>query len=116
MSKQKFRDGDSKAAKRLAEKSLRLFETSQAKSWVSFLDENSAPSAKSAASERLRKPKSEEKKEEEPTQRPYTSEQVQGIKKILEYKAKGDLYGVFGLEKGCSEVQIKKAYRKVVSN
>ncbi|KAH9263403.1 hypothetical protein BASA83_013235 [Batrachochytrium salamandrivorans] len=43
----------------------------------------------------------------------YTDAQVKGIKRIRAVKAKGDLYGILGLEKGCTESDIKKAYRKL---
>jgi DnaJ family protein B protein 12 len=51
--------------------------------------------------------------EPEQPKRPYTPDQVEGIKRIKGCKAKGDLYAILGLEKGCSESDIKKAYRKV---
>jgi hypothetical protein len=51
------------------------------------------------------------KKEE--AKRPFTADQVKGIKQILASKQKGDLYGIFGLEKSCSDSELKKAYRKV---
>nr|KAJ3414990.1 hypothetical protein HK105_001626 [Polyrhizophydium stewartii] len=70
LSKQKFANGETAAALKFANKSLALFETSEAKSWVD------------------------------------------GIKRILAVKAKGDLYGILGLQKGCAESDIKKAYRK----
>ena len=56
------------------------------------------------------KPKIEE--EDKPA-RPFTAEQVEGIKRLSKFKQKGDLYGVLGLEKGCSDAEIKKAYRKL---
>ncbi|KAJ3332114.1 hypothetical protein HDU91_003174, partial [Kappamyces sp. JEL0680] len=52
------------------------------------------------------------KKEEDAPKRPFTPDQVKGIKSILDSKKKGDLYGIFGLEKSCSDNEIKKAYRK----
>eukprot|EP00842_Homolaphlyctis_polyrhiza_P003064 jgi/Hompol1/3759/HPOL_003353-RA len=51
--------------------------------------------------------------EPEESSRPFTSEQVEGIKRIKAVKAKGDLYGVLGLTKDCSDADIKKAYRKL---
>ena len=56
---------------------------------------------------------SPQKQEEPAASRPFTQDQVQGIKKILSAKKSGDLYGVLGLEKGCNDNQVKKAYRKV---
>ncbi|TPX64742.1 hypothetical protein SpCBS45565_g05631 [Spizellomyces sp. 'palustris'] len=45
--------------------------------------------------------------------RPFTPDQVEGIKRIKACKANGDLYAILGLEKGCAEIEIKKAYRKL---
>ncbi|KAJ3088039.1 hypothetical protein HK102_009712 [Quaeritorhiza haematococci] len=47
------------------------------------------------------------------SERPYTSEQVEGITRIKKCKAKGDLYAILGLEKDCGDSEIKKAYRKL---
>ncbi|KAJ3381345.1 hypothetical protein HDU84_005164 [Entophlyctis sp. JEL0112] len=47
------------------------------------------------------------------TSRPFTQDQVAGIKRIKAMKAKGDLYGILNLEKSCSDSDIKKAYRKL---
>lgn len=76
-----------------------------------------SPAAKAAESTpEMRKPRSSTTaKEQDTPSRPFTPEQAQGIKKILDSKKKGDLYAVLGLEKGCSENDIKKAYRKVRS-
>ncbi len=57
----------------------------------------------------------DDNKENKAESRPYTSEQLAGIKKIKAAKARGDLYGVLGLERGCSESEVKKAYRKANS-
>lgn len=51
----------------------------------------------------------QERKTKEPPKEPS-----QDIKVILKAKEKGDLYGVLKLEKGCSDIEIKKAYRKVL--
>ena len=70
----------------------------------------SASNSKSSSSSSLN---SSNNKVEDPPSRSYTPEQVEGIKRIKACKAKGDLYAVLGLEKGCSDSDIKKAYRKV---
>ncbi|KAJ3314923.1 DnaJ, sub C member 18, partial [Blyttiomyces sp. JEL0837] len=45
--------------------------------------------------------------------RPYTQAQLDKIQEILNHKSKNDLYGVLGLEKGSSEADVKKGYRKM---
>jgi hypothetical protein len=44
---------------------------------------------------------------------PFTPEQTAVIKKIISKKESGDLYGILGLEKGCNDNEVKKAYRRV---
>jgi DnaJ family protein B protein 12 len=83
------------------------------------LKSSPSPAANAAESTpEMRKPRSSSTNTSSATptetpSRPFTPEQAQGIKKILDSKKKGDLYAVLGLEKGCSENDIKKAYRKV---
>jgi DnaJ family protein B protein 12 len=49
---------------------------------------------------------------EEPT-REYTAVQVEAVKEVL--RLKGDYYKCLGVERTCTEVELKKAYRKVRS-
>ncbi|KAJ3108965.1 DnaJ sub B member 14 [Phlyctochytrium planicorne] len=122
ISKAKFADGNSEAAVKFARKSLALCETDEGRSWLEFVqknsslkDQGSSSSSASAARKDASKPtapKAQPTPAEAPA-RPYTPEQVEGIKKIKAMKGKGDLYGVLGLEKGCEESEIKKAYRKL---
>ncbi|KAJ3326272.1 hypothetical protein HDV06_000148 [Boothiomyces sp. JEL0866] len=107
-SKQKWKAGDKAGAIKFAEKSIRLCQTNEAEKWLSFISSSSTPEAKPQVRQRT----TESTKKEEPN-RPFTPEQVEGIKKIKSFKAKGDLYGILGLEKGCSDNDIKKAYRKL---
>jgi DnaJ family protein B protein 12 len=107
ISKKKYKAGDAAGALKFAEKSVKLCETLDGTNWLSFVKANSTPKRKHV-------PVPEENNaKEDSASRPYTQEQVQGIKRILEKKKDGDLYGIFGLEKGCTENDIKKAYRKV---
>ncbi|KAJ3307123.1 DnaJ sub B member 14 [Kappamyces sp. JEL0829] len=111
LSKKKHKMGDSEAALKFALKSVKLCETLDGKAWLSFLE-----SAPTSSKPELRKSKSSPampKKEEDAPKRPFTPDQVKGIKSILDSKKKGDLYGIFGLEKSCSDNEIKKAYRKM---
>ncbi|KAI8612672.1 hypothetical protein BC830DRAFT_1170877 [Chytriomyces sp. MP71] len=143
ISKRKFSEGGQyDAALKYAEKGVRLCETEEGKKWMeshrsngggiadalpirqsssqlAFLKAN--PSSSSAASE-TKKPfapaatqsdaKPALEKDSKPSL-PFSDVQVTGIKRIRAMKAKGDLYGILGLEKGCAESDVKKAYRKL---
>ncbi|KAJ2999148.1 DnaJ (Hsp40), sub B, member 12 [Globomyces sp. JEL0801] len=108
ISKKKYHEGDTIAAIKFAEKSIRLHESENALKWFSFIKANPKKQTQKTSNDQ----KVENKPNSKPDTRPYTQEQVAGIKKILAYKSKGDLYGVLGLEKSCSDNDIKKAYRK----
>ena len=45
----------------------------------------------------------------------FTTEQVEGINKIIKFKQQGNLYKVLDLQENCTESEIKKAYRKLGS-
>ncbi|KAJ3039556.1 hypothetical protein HDV00_012132 [Rhizophlyctis rosea] len=130
ISKQKFEAGNSEAAVKFAKKALALCETDEANEWLAFLTKhgNSTPSsssssssapASSSADTNLRNRSTASTSatpaaaEDTTPSRPYTPDQVEGIKRIKACKTKGDLYAILGLEKGCTEVEIKKAYRKL---
>ncbi|KAI8909176.1 DnaJ domain-containing protein [Gorgonomyces haynaldii] len=103
LSKSKYRSGDAPGALKFAEKALALEQFKEAEQWLEFLKNQPASNVRSR------------KKEKEPEQpsRPFTDEQVEKIKHIVNLKKKGDLYGILGLEKDCSDNDIKKAYRKL---
>ncbi|KAJ3219424.1 hypothetical protein HDU67_001255 [Dinochytrium kinnereticum] len=126
LSKQKFEEGNSEAAVKYAKKGLSLCETDDGLKWLNalqmeFLEKNASmkqPASKHAGSSTKSSPGSNgpSKPPSAPAEapsRPFTPEQTEGIKRIKGMKAKGDLYGVLGLEKGCDESAIKKAYRKL---
>lgn len=124
LSKRKFEEGDSAAALRFAAKSLKLNQdNADAKNWMVFLEKQrgtSESTSKPSPSQRTPPLKtSESASASASTQspapsRPFTQEQVEGIKRIKAVKAKGDLYGILGLEKeGCTDADIKRAYRKL---
>jgi DnaJ family protein B protein 12 len=109
ISKQKYRSGDAPGALKFAEKAKKLCDGTDIQQWIQFLKANPIPSAPKA---KQKEKQNQETKSEEPS-RPYTQDQVKGIKRILDCKNKGDLYGIFGLEKSCTDNEIKKAYRKL---
>ena len=109
ISKSKFSTGNSEAAIKFAKKSIALHSTTNAVEWLEFI---SKTSTKPTSTTRQRKRSPSPKKKEET--RPFTQEQVDGIKKIKRFKANGDLYSILGVTKGAQEIEIKKAYRKVL--
>jgi DnaJ homolog subfamily B member 12 len=110
ISKTKYRAGDVPGSKKFAEKGKKLFECEEITDWIDFLSQNPNPST---PKQKIKKTETKKEDEEEKPSRPYTPDQVTGIKKILQAKKKGDLYAIFGLEKSCSDNDIKKAYRKM---
>ncbi|KAJ3186742.1 hypothetical protein HDU85_007562 [Gaertneriomyces sp. JEL0708] len=120
ISKEKSKAGDTEKAIKFAKKSLALCETSEGREWMTFLSSRgSAPSSTSSSTQASatgatpRHRGAAKAEESTSASRPYTPEQVEGIKRIKACKAKGDLYAVLGLEKGSTDVEIKKAYRKL---
>ncbi|KAI8816154.1 uncharacterized protein EV422DRAFT_328380 [Fimicolochytrium jonesii] len=124
ISKEKFKAGNTQSALKFANKSIALCETPEGMSWLSFLSTHStstkptaSSSARDAASTARRRSASasaaDSSKAEAAPSRPFTPDQVEGIKRIKACKAQGDLYAVLDLKKGCSDSDIKKAYRKV---
>ncbi|KAJ3102198.1 hypothetical protein HDU96_009715 [Phlyctochytrium bullatum] len=101
ISKEKFEEGNTEAAMEFLNKNSSYKPAPKAPAASSKPSNASGSTSKAAASET--------------PSRPYTPDQVEGIKRIKDMKAKGDLYGVLGLQKGCEESDIKKAYRKVGS-
>ncbi|KAH6588488.1 hypothetical protein BASA50_010714 [Batrachochytrium salamandrivorans] len=129
ISKRKFSVGETAAALKFANKAISLCDSQEAQAWLKFIttqasttaaSENNTPKSSSAPTgPSLRSRKSsaamnnDTPPSEEESTRLYTDAQVKGIKRIRAVKAKGDLYGILGLEKGCTESDIKKAYRKL---
>merc|ERR1711953_1567487 len=104
--------GDVDKAKRMAEKSIRLFETTRAAEFLEQLKTiNMQPKTERPESDNVRQRKpNPEPAEGSPKAKNYTPEQLQAVNKILSNKK--DYYKVLGLEKGASPAEIKKAYRK----
>ncbi|KAL3896984.1 MAG: hypothetical protein SGCHY_003727 [Lobulomycetales sp.] len=136
-SKAKYKEGDNAAAIRIAKRSLTMHETPEAKVWLDFLlskapaptstppPKSSEPSNPQAAGASDKSKQSElRNRKSQPAassssassaadSRPFTPEQVSAIKRIKDAKASGNLYAVLGLEKDCSDSDVKRAYRKL---
>ena len=108
LSKDKYKLGNAAAALKFARKSVALQSTQEAVNWLKFLNSQQS----SADSQPKAKPDNTARKQPAKETRDWKPEQAAGIKNILGLKKKGDLYGVLGLEKGATESEIKKSYRK----
>ncbi|KAI8918421.1 hypothetical protein DFJ77DRAFT_293660 [Powellomyces hirtus] len=120
ISKDKYKEGNTSAALKFATKSISLCETDEGKDWLGFISKmGSTPNSTASKADRpteARKRTSSTASASEAdssASRSYTPEQVAGIKRIKACKGKGDLYEILGLTKGCSDAEIKKAYRKL---
>lgn len=108
--------GDYAKALRFAEKSIRLYPTSQAEQLVTLIKNQSKNEPnKQASSPRTSSSSSASHKQasgsESTQERKYTAEQVRAVKTIL--ACGRDYYKVLAVEKTATDAQIKKAYRKV---
>ncbi|EGF77257.1 hypothetical protein BATDEDRAFT_14248 [Batrachochytrium dendrobatidis JAM81] len=129
ISKKKFAAGETVAALKFANKAIALDVSTETQTWLEFLNNQSStadtkPSSTSTGPNLRQRHSSTSEThssssskptaaQEDESSRPFTDLQVKGIKKIRAFKTKGDLYGILGLEKDCSESDIKKAYRKL---
>ncbi|KAJ3011924.1 hypothetical protein HKX48_006570 [Thoreauomyces humboldtii] len=111
ISKQKYKAGDPAAAAKFAKKAQALCETDEGAAWLSFCATLDTRNPQPTTAKQ--RPTSADRRASEsdvPT-RPFTPDQVAGIRRIK--ACKGDLYEVLGLERGCGDGEIKKAYRKL---
>ncbi|ORX92018.1 DnaJ-domain-containing protein [Basidiobolus meristosporus CBS 931.73] len=121
IAKKHFAGNNRASALKFAKKSIALYPTSEAEKFLLKVeespDEPSDPppayeaTAASEASTTSSKPKIAEHNPGRQT-KSYTKEQVDAVKKIKTCNP-NDFYAILGVEKSASEVQIKKAYRKL---
>lgn len=116
IAKQHLSNGNQAGALKFTKKSIGLYPTDQAKSFLSQVQESAAnassakttganihPGRQSSASSSTPSTPTAEKK--------HTPEQAKAVKTILSCGT--DYYKVLSLTKSCTEVEIKKSYRKV---
>lgn len=108
--------GDYAKALRFAEKSVRLYPTSQGEQLVTLIKKQQHTGTSSSKSSSKASSTSSQtftaKKPEPAQERKYTTEQVRAVKTIL--ACGRDYYKVLSVEKTATDSQIKKAYRKVI--
>ncbi|KAJ2868926.1 Chaperone protein dnaJ [Coemansia erecta] len=121
IAQRKSREGDIAGALRLARKSHSLYPTDACAKLIEEYAKRTTATAQPGSNEKeegeeeagLRRRKHHAKKEkeaEEPTKRTHTEEQAKAVKRVM--GAKADYYAVLAVERGASEAEIKKAYRK----
>lgn len=105
--------GDYAKALRFAEKSIRLYPTSQGEQLIQLIKKKSNGSSTSNTQPTSRSATSQtQSSTPEPAQeRKYTAEQVRAVKTIL--ACGKNYYKVLSVERTATDAEIKKAYRKV---
>lgn len=109
LSKDYLKKGDREKAVKFAKKAVSLLDSSENNDWLKTVQNSPATSPNTTKEEK----KPTEKIKEEDTARPYTKVQVETITRIIAKKKKGDLYGILNIEKESTEIEIKRAYRKL---
>ncbi|GAA5799782.1 hypothetical protein HPULCUR_005200, partial [Helicostylum pulchrum] len=109
IAKNQYGSKNYEAAVRLTKKSLALFETKEAKEFLTRAEEKAASGESTGSSSSI----PQVQKEEKPTTRekPSASEQSKEVREILACGT--DYYKVLKVAKNCTEVEMKKSYRKV---
>ncbi|KAI7859627.1 hypothetical protein BDC45DRAFT_220286 [Circinella umbellata] len=120
IAKNHYGNGNYAAALRLTKKSINLYPTDPAKA---FLEKAEAAAANGDSSKQSTNSKTTSgtstsfksstttSSSSSSSEKKYTQEQVSAVKKIL--ACGSDYYQVLSLDKKCTEVQIKKSYRKL---
>jgi DnaJ family protein B protein 12 len=106
--------GDYAKALRFTEKSIRLFPTHQGEQLLILVKNKSAePKKPSSTRPAASTPSSTPSRPSDPApqDRKYTTEQLRAVKTIL--ACGKDYYKVLSVERTATDIQIKKAYRKV---
>jgi len=115
IAKNHFGTGNYTSAVKLTKKSISLFPTDEAKAFLVKAEAKvqSEASATASGSNATSSPSTENiKRREHKTQtREYTQEQIEAVKRISACGT--DYYKILGLEKTCTDGEIKKSYRKV---
>lgn len=116
IAKNHYGSGNYAAAARFARKSIKLYPTDEAKAFLEKAERSAAdePVGTSTATSSSSLNGSTKPAASSPTpssDKKHTKEQVEAVKRILSCGT--DYYKVLSLEKDCTEVQIKKSYRKV---
>ncbi|CDS03519.1 hypothetical protein LRAMOSA00921 [Lichtheimia ramosa] len=116
IAKNHYGSGNYAAAARFARKSIKLYPTDEAKAFLEKAERSAAdePVGTSTATSSSSLNGSTKPAASSPTpssDKKHTKEQVEAVKRILSCGT--DYYKVLSLEKDCTEVQIKKSYRKL---
>ncbi|KAI9321046.1 hypothetical protein BX666DRAFT_1913955 [Dichotomocladium elegans] len=122
IAKNHFGSGNYPAAVRFANKSLKLFPTEDARAFLEKAERASSEETTSGASTATAKDDGGATKRStagsaatgqssSPSEKKYSKDQVAAVKKIMACGT--DYYKVLSLDKNCTEVEIKKSYRKL---
>lgn len=121
LSQRLFAENELELSLKYAEKSTRLFASSDAEKWLAAVRtrlQSRGPRQGAAGASRAfcptndRTGPTEGKADGAHATGIFTKEQVEQVKSFMRVN-KEDYYAVLGLKRGCDEAEIKKAYRKV---
>ncbi|KAI8145780.1 DnaJ domain-containing protein [Fennellomyces sp. T-0311] len=113
IAKNHFGNGNFAAALRLTKKSINLYPTDQAKAFLEKAERAAVEQPNGEPASSTPRPNTNGPAQSSPSssEKKYTQEQVAAVKTILACGT--DYYKVLSLEKKCTDVQIKKSYRKL---
>lgn len=109
IAKNQFGSKNYEAAVRLTKKSLALYTTQEAQEFLIKAKEKAASGESSGSSTSI--PQQQEPEKKKPADKPSSKQQSAEVKEILACGT--DYYKVLKVSKNCTEVDIKKSYRKV---
>ncbi len=114
LSKQQWRLGDKNRALRLAKKSVLLCDTAEGTAWLETIEQSIQ--SFSTSTDNPKRSTAKQQQQPQPSaapapEREYTQEQVEAVRQV---KQNGnDYYAVLGVERGATDADIKRAYRKM---
>jgi DnaJ family protein B protein 12 len=112
IAKNQFGSKNYDAAVRLTKKSLALYTTEEAQEFLKRAEEKAASNENTGSSTSV--PQQPSIPTQEKREKPSASQQSSDVREVLACGT--DYYKVLKVDKKCTEVEVKKSYRKVISS